>query len=350
MRQAAIDQRQVVSELATGLGRLAVQDLAYRIDTPLGEEYDELRLNFNNAILALAEAMASVRERASAVTQSVIEIRGAADDLSERNLRQAASLEEASAAMTQITTSVQETASSVEAVRVTISLAQQEAGQGGAVVTRAIEAMAEIEKSTQEISQIIGVIDGIAFQTNLLALNAGVEAARAGESGRGFAVVANVVRALAQRSADAANHIKALISSSTQQVGAGVALVGETGTMLGAIVERVGEVTTMVTRIADSAQVQAVHLSQINATVGEMDRATQQNAAMVEQTTAAARSLAEEAEQLAIMVRQFRTREIETRDSAAGAGRDARRITLAGSDPDQTDFAPLPAPRKAARG
>jgi methyl-accepting chemotaxis protein len=349
-RQAEIDTRQVVEQLATGLRQLAEQNLEYRIEAALSEQYEALRLNFNKTAQSLASALGSVRVGAAALTRSIGEIRSASDDLSDRNLRQAASLEEASAAMSQITMSVKETASGAEAVRTTIARAQQEAGEGGAVVTRAIEAMAGIERSTQEISQIIGVIDGIAFQTNLLALNAGVEAARAGDSGRGFAVVANEVRALAQRSADAANHIKALISSSTQQVGAGVALVGETGTMLGAIVERVGEVTTMVTRIADSAQVQAVHLSQINATVGEMDRATQQNAAMVEQTTAAARSLAEEAEQLAIMVRQFRTREIETRDSAAGAGRDARRITLAGSDPDQTDFAPLPAPRKAARG
>jgi methyl-accepting chemotaxis protein len=354
MRQTEIDTRQVVDALATGLGQLAEQNLEYRIDSAMSAQYEDLRLNFNKTAQSLAAALGSVRVGAAALTRSIGEIRSASDDLSDRNLRQAASLEEASAAMSQITMSVKETASGAEAVRTTIARAQQEAGEGGAVVTRAIEAMAGIERSTQEISQIIGVIDGIAFQTNLLALNAGVEAARAGDSGRGFAVVANEVRALAQRSADAANHIKELISSSTEQVGAGVALVGETGAMLGAIVERVGEVTTMVSRIADSAQVQAVHLSQINATVGEMDKATQQNAAMVEQTTAAARSLAEEAEQLAAMVRQFRTREIDTRDLAAGGGRDARRATLTGADPARTyasaDFTPLPAPRKAARG
>jgi len=336
MQQGQIDQRQVVAELATGLGRLAERDLEYRIETALAEQYEELRLNFNKAARSLALALGSVRVGAGALTRSIGDIRSAADDLSERNLRQAASLEETSAAMNQITASVQETATGADAVRATITRAQREAGEGGAVVNRAIEAMDEIERSTQEISQIIGVIDGIAFQTNLLALNAGVEAARAGDAGKGFAVVANEVRALAQRSAEAANHIKALITSSTNQVGAGVALVGETGAMLGAIVERVGEVTAMVNRIADSAQTQAVHLSQVNATVNEMDRVTQQNAAMVEQTTAAARNLSDEAEQLTILVQQFRTRDVETRKADNRGGQDKRRHTLTPADHDLT--------------
>jgi methyl-accepting chemotaxis protein len=330
MQQAEIDQRQVVNELATGLGKLATRDLEYRIETSLAGQYEELRLNFNSAAKSLATALASVRVGAGALTRSIAEISTSSDDLSDRNLRQAASLEETSAAMNRITASVQETASAANAVRATIAHAEQEAELGGAVVAKAIAAMDEIERSTQEISQIIGVIDGIAFQTNLLALNAGVEAARAGEAGKGFAVVATEVRALAQRSAEAANHIKGLITSSTNQVSDGVALVGETGQMLGAIVERVGEVTAMVNRIADSAETQALHLGQVNATVGEMDRVTQQNAAMVEETTAAARALSDEAEQLTTLVRQFRTRDVEHRQSQ-GSG-NARRHTLAVAD------------------
>ncbi len=200
---------------------------------------------------------------------------------------------------------VQETTRSAVAVNAEMAKMQAEATEGGVIVGKAVGAMDSIEKSSSEIGKIITVIDGIAFQTNLLALNAGVEAARAGDAGKGFAVVAHEVRALAQRCADAAQEIKTLISNSTEHVDNGVKLVGETGTMLTRIVERVGEVSQVITRIAASAESQSASMIQVNSAVGDMDKMTQQNAAMVEQTAASARSLASEAQDLAEKVGRF---------------------------------------------
>jgi methyl-accepting chemotaxis protein len=213
--------------------------------------------------------------------------------------------------------------------------------KSGKVVQDAVVAMGAIEKSAQEISQIIGVIDEIAFQTNLLALNAGVEAARAGDAGKGFAVVASEVRALAQRSAEAAKEIKALIQASTTQVASGVNLVGETGKALTRIAQQVTEITGIVTEIAASAQEQATGLHQVNTAVNQMDQMTQQNAAMVEESTAASHSLAQEAEKLTSLVGQFKT------GQEAASAAPARRSAPAAKP---RAAAPRPAARPMSRG
>jgi len=293
------------SQLGAALQKMGRNELDCQIRDPFPGQYEQVRHDFNGAVNTLADAIEAVGNSARHVLNGANEIHSASNDLSNRNEQQAATLEETAAAMNQVTEGVRESARSAHDVQKSITEAHQEATEGGVVVSRAVEAMAAIERSAQEISQIIGVIDGIAFQTNLLALNAGVEAARAGDAGKGFAVVANEVRALAQRSADAAKEIKGLITTSSEQVAGGVTLVRETGTLLGKIVHRVGEVTGLVSEIAVNANIQADGLALVNTAVGEMDRVTQQNAAMVEQATAAARSLADEARELNTVVGRF---------------------------------------------
>jgi methyl-accepting chemotaxis protein len=336
------DQKVVVGALTVGLGKLAEKDLEYRINDDFPGEYEILRENYNSAVSSLAQALGSVRVGAVAVSNSIKEIRIAADDLARRNEQQAATLEETSAAMNEVTSSVAETAGSAAAVRQTMAHAQLEATEGGDVVERAVTAMAAIEQSAQEIGNITEVIDGIAFQTNLLALNAGVEAARAGDAGKGFAVVANEVRALAQRSADAAKDIKERIEISSLQVGAGVKLVAETGEKLGKIVARVDEMTGLVNEIATAAERQAGNLRQVNTAVNEMDQVTQQNAAMVEETTAATRNLSAEAEQLTRLVSNFQTRNRETRPDNLARPALSRRDSLVAEDPPKMAARPTP--------
>ena len=311
--KAQEEQQAVVAALSAGLDCMARQNLEHRIEQRFPGDYEELRTNYNIAVDALASAMRTVRVGAASVMSSIAEIRDASDDLARRNEQQASSLAQTASAMHRVTGSVRETASGAKDVNVAINSAHGEASSGGEVVQQAITAMAAIEASAQEISKIISVIDGIAFQTNLLALNAGVEAARAGESGKGFAVVATEVRALAQRSAEAAQNIKTLIENSTSQVEEGVRLVGETGTRLTGIVEQIAAVDALVAQIAQSAARQAESLEQVNVEVAAMDRMTQANAAMVEQSSAATRSLSSEAERLTDLVATFRTRDIENR-------------------------------------
>ncbi len=303
--EAARQQAQVVDGVAKGLERLSGGQLAFRLNDPFAPEYEALRTDFNAAMDRLQGVMRVIVERAAAIGASAREISHASDDLSRRTEQQAASLEETAAALEQITATVARSAEGATEAGGVVRGARSEAVEGQAVVGRAIAAMGAIEQSSNQIGAIIGVIDEIAFQTNLLALNAGVEAARAGDAGRGFAVVASEVRALAQRSASAAKEIKTLISESGRQVGAGVALVGDTGQALERIAAQIERLTLIAEEIAASSQEQSSGLQQVNIAVNQMDQVTQQNAAMVEQSTAASHALASDAVELDRMMGQF---------------------------------------------
>jgi methyl-accepting chemotaxis protein len=295
-----------LTEIGAGLARMADGHLDQQIDKAFATPaFEKLRTDFNLAHDKLQAALLGVAGVAEAIQTGTQEISSASDDLSRRTEQQAASLEETAAALDEITATVKKTSEGSISARETVASTKSDAEHAGKVVGQAVQAMDTIEKSSQQVSQIIGVIDEIAFQTNLLALNAGVEAARAGEAGRGFAVVASEVRALAQRSAEAAKEIKALISTSGQQVKVGVELVNETGQALGRIVAKVAEINTIVVEIAVSTQEQATALHEVNTAINQMDQVTQQNAAMVEQSTAASHSLSQETTQLSDMLGQF---------------------------------------------
>ena len=301
----AEEDRVALTALGQGLAAMSNGDLTHRFTAEVAPRAEQLKSDFNAAIAQLQQAVSVVVGNVASIRSGAGEISQAADDLSRRTEQQAASLEETAAALDEITATVKKTASGARQASDVVQAAKGDAETSGIIVRDAVSAMQAIEGSSEQISQIIGVIDEIAFQTNLLALNAGVEAARAGEAGRGFAVVASEVRALAQRSADAAKEIKTLISTSTNQVGSGVRLVGQTGEALQRIVDRVAEIDALVTEISASAQEQALGLAEVNTAVNQMDQVTQQNAAMVEQSTAASQSLAQDAEALQASVAQF---------------------------------------------
>lgn len=304
-RAKAEQTTMIVDSVGQALSNLATGDLLTRIDTELTGPFAKLKTDFNKAAEALQDALSQVSTAVAGINGGAGEIRTASDDLSMRTEQQAASLEETASAMEEITSTMrsaaQRTASANEAARDARALAEQ----SGDIVQKAVVAMDGIERRSNEISDIIAVIDGIAFQTNLLALNAGVEAARAGDAGKGFAVVASEVRALALRSADAAKDVKNLVTASSEQVAEGVRLVGETGQALNGIIGRIVEVSGLVDEISNAAQQQATGLQEVNTAVGEMDVVTQQNAAMVEEATAAARGLATEADSLARQLSRF---------------------------------------------
>ena len=319
----ASERSGVVNSVGQGMAALAAGDLTYRLSDDIPPEYAKLRDDFNAAMIALEETIGTVAATTRSIGASSTEMAQASDDLSQRTERQAASLEQTAAALDEITTTVKATAAGAHQAGIVVTEATSLARRSGEVVAQAIKSMGQIAESSRHIDQIIGVIDEIAFQTNLLALNAGVEAARAGDAGRGFAVVASEVRALAQRSADAAKEIKTLISTSSQQVGDGVGLVGETGQTLESIIAKVDEINAVIGRISASAHEQATGLMQVNTAVNQMDQVVQQNAAMVEQQTAATHSLRTETDALAELVGKFRTR------APSGAQRAGPRLVVA---------------------
>ncbi len=306
-------RRLVIDQLGVTLDKLANGDFTARLGE-LPDEYRALAADFESMRARMAATLSEVSTAAVRINAGSADVRSAADNLSQRTERQAASLQETSTAMNEITTGVRRTAEDAALANETMAQTRRDAEHSGEVVRRAVEAMGGIERGSQEIGEIIAVIDGIAFQTNLLALNAGVEAARAGEAGKGFAVVASEVRALAQRSADAAKDVKARITASSDQVQNGAAMVGETGASLQRIVGRIAEVSSLISAIASSADHQANVLGQVNTAVADMDGVTQQNAAMVEEASAAARALAGDASLLASEVSRFVVEPARPRD------------------------------------
>lgn len=343
------EQSRVVDELSHAMTTLADGDLTATIDAPFDDSYEQLRHNYNRTVGNLHQTVGSVVNSAVGIRERAHEMSSASDDLSRRTENQAATLEQTAAALDELTASVRSAANGAREVETIVANAREDANASEPVVHKAVAAMTAIERSSGEISQIVGVIDDIAFQTNLLALNAGVEAARAGEAGRGFAVVASEVRALAQRSSEAAKQIKTLIAGSSEQVTTGVSLVGQAGEALTKIAGHINHISGLVTEIAAGAEEQSTGLAEINIGVTQLDKVTQQNAAMVEEATASSHALNAEAGNLGDLVARFRL----VADAGQPGGRRAGQDNVmqlhpqSGAEPGSTRHDP-PLPVKAA--
>ncbi len=301
--------RFAVESLAGGLERLASGDISATLDQPFRQDLERLRIDFNLSLASLQDMVTQIRTEAVSIQSYSRQMRSSSEDLSKRTEQQAAALEETSAALDQITSRVRNSSEKAQAANRMVEGTRQTSERSGRVVADAMSAMVRIEEASNQIGNIITVIDEIAFQTNLLALNAGVEAARAGEAGKGFAVVAQEVRDLAGRSANAAKDIKVLVQKSSEEVRNGVDLVTATGEVLRHIGADVVQITEHVTSIAADAVEQNTGLGEINSTIGQMDLVTQQNAAMVEQTSAASDQLAQDADKLISALSRFKVRE-----------------------------------------
>jgi methyl-accepting chemotaxis protein len=305
-REQAGKTAEFMVEAKRVLGNLAQGDLRDHMTSVCDGDLEQIKASLNSAITNLTTTLTTVRSAAESVTTGAEEITKGNEDLSQRTSEQASSLEETSSAMEEMTSTVKQNADNAKQANQLAIAARDVANRGGAVTTKAVEAMGEINKSSKKIADIITVIDEIAFQTNLLALNAAVEAARAGEHGRGFAVVASEVRNLAQRSATAAKEIKGLINESIQRVTDGSELVDQSGKTLAEIVSSVKRVTDIIAEISAASQEQASGIDQVNKAIMQMDETTQQNAALVEETTSASQSMKEQARELMQQVDVFK--------------------------------------------
>lgn len=327
-RQRARDMAEATTGLAEGLRHLADGNLVFSLDDKFAEDFEPLRANFNAAVAQLAESLRAVSNATESIDDGAQEISLSAQDLSRRTEHQAASLEQTAAALDQITQNVASSSKRTAEARHVAIEANKSARHSGGVVSSAVAAMQRIERSSSQISSIVGIIDEIAFQTNLLALNAGVEAARSGEAGKGFAVVAQEVRELAQRSAHAAKEIKDLILNSVDEVSSGVKLVRDTGEALKIIVDQIVLINTQLDAITAASNEQSATLFEVNRTVNRMDQVKQQNAAMAEESTTASTALALEAKQLRGIVAEFQIENALSEQQTSQSNRETASISL----------------------